>query len=276
MEASDLDQVARSVCDARGYSFLGFVGAGAFKRTYHVKPSAGDSAALKIYQPGFSRERTAREIDAMQRCDHPGVCRLREIFLFDFSGLQFTVTTEEYLPDGTLANRGLLGPVEARALGGQLIDAVDHIASLDLVHRDIKPENIMFRGRTPVIVDFGLVRDLNASSLTQTWLASGPGTPFFASPEQLSNEKNLIDWRSDQFSLGVTLAICAFGNHPFAQNTVIVETVDRVIKRQGPSAQFIDNATKAGLPALVRMLAPWPVQRYRKPAELIAAWQAQA
>jgi len=88
---------------------------------------------------------------------------------------------------------------------------------LDLVHRDIKPANIMFKEglETPVLVDFGIVRDLAATSLTQTWSPIGPGTPFFASPEQLNNEKHLIDWRSDQFSLGVTLYFARTARHPY-------------------------------------------------------------
>ncbi len=274
MNSDDLDTIARAVCDAKKYKFLGFVGAGAFKRTYHVElPSS--AIALKIYQPGVSKERTEREIEAMQRCSHRGVCRLEDIFEFENESVKYTVTMEEFLPDGTLAARLPLEISEVRSLGGYLIDALAHIASLGLVHRDIKPDNILFRGEFPVLVDFGLVRDLSASSLTATWAPSGPGTPFFASPEQLRNEKSLIDWRSDEFSLGVTLAISAFGVHPFAQNANVVETVEQVVSRIGPNAQFVDTANEVGLSALVKMVAPWPIGRYRRPQDLVSAWETQ-
>jgi serine/threonine protein kinase len=279
LDANELDRIARLVCQTQGYGFVGFVGAGAFKRTYCVQVSDGNSVALKVYSPGFSRERTEREIDAMKRCSHVGVSRLIDIFTVEEQALQYTVTTEEFLPDGNLAaeiaRRGLFKPSDVRALGARLIDALSHISSLGLVHRDIKPENIMFRGEAPVIVDFGLVRDLTASSLTQTWLANGPGTPFFASPEQLRNQKSLIDWRSDQFSLGVTLAICAFGYHPFARNASAGETIDLVMKRTGPDSKFVADAEKAGLSALVRMVSVWPVERFRTVVSLAVAWEAQ-
>jgi serine/threonine protein kinase len=164
---------------------------------------------------------------------------------------------------------------EARSFGAQLVSAVAHIASHELVHRDLKPENILFRadGVTPVIVDFGIVRDLVDTSLTETWLMRGPGTPFFASPEQLRNEKDLIDWRSDQFSLGVLISISLFGLHPYGENGLMPQQiVDRVSERGAQSARFVESA-RAELPVLVRMTAPWPVQRLRKPEQLVGSWE---
>src|ERR1019366_6088976 len=112
---------------------------------------------------------------------------------------------------GTLGDRlksGLCTRDAVKALGSGLIRAIEHLHGLGLVHRDIKPENVMYRARDsdqPVIVDLGLVRDLAASSITQSWFAQGPGTPLFAAPEQLNNRKELIDWRADQFAVGVSL-----------------------------------------------------------------------
>lgn len=133
----------------------------------------------------------------------------------------------------------------------------------------------MFRagGSTPVIVDFGLVRDLVNTSLTQTWLMRGPGTPFFAPAEQLRNEKAMIDWRSDQFSLGVVVALSAFGFHPYQEDgTSPTQTVEHVAERSAPTGRFLDAATQSGMPYLVRMTAPWPVERFRTPEELERAW----
>lgn len=272
-------EVAQAYCSANGHLFVGPVGAGAFKETFHVVLATKEQQALKVFQPGFSPERTSREISAMQRCSHPNIARLTAIAQFYHDGVQYLLSIEEFLSGGTLSSRlqgGLLSRDEMRNIGGQLVSAVAHIASLDLVHRDIKPDNILFRadGSTPVVVDFGLVRDLVRTSLTGSWFMRGPGTPYFASPEQLCNEKPLIDWRSDQFSLGVVVALSTFGFHPYQEQAAsLAQTVERVAERRPQTIRFTDAAQQASMAFLSQMTAAWPVERFRTPADLQRAWE---
>ena len=185
------------------------------------------------------------------------------------------------MPGGTLSLRlegARLTRSETCGIALQLADAVEHIASIGLVHRDLKPDNILFRedAATPVIVDFGLVRDLTDTSLTESWFLRGPGTPFFAPPEQLRNEKSMIDWRADQFSLGVLLAISLFGLHPYqGEGAPSQQTVERVAQRAAHGAWFIDAAQKADLGLLIKMTAQWPVDRFRTTRELCEAWKSR-
>jgi serine/threonine protein kinase len=119
-----------------------------------------------------------------------------------------------------------------------------------------------------------LVRDLGGTSLTQTWLMQGPGTPFFAPPEQLRNEKTLIDWRSDQFSLGTVVTLSVLGFHPYQEDgSTPQQTVERVVERAPQTQRFLVAATQSGMPFLIRMTAPWPVERFRLPDDLERAWQ---
>jgi len=199
----DLAEVAKSICDSEELILRRCVGGGAFKRAFRVEWAPGESYALKVINGPASAPRTLREIDALKKCNHPNIARLVAADSHYFHEVQYDFTLEEFLSGGTLTTRllrhGNLDNEETLKLGQALIDALGHVASLDLVHRDIKPDNIMFRddSRTSVLVDFGLVRDLSASSLTHTWVNRGPGTPYFAAPEQLNNQKRLIDWRTD-------------------------------------------------------------------------------
>lgn len=274
----DLTHLAQIICDERGLKFVRRVGEGSFKETFEVLSKEGLQLALKLRKATIVSKRDLRETEAMLRCNHKNIARLVSVDLTEYNGQNVLVTLEEFLPGGTLTSKGTLAPPECLQIGSQLIDALAHLASLGLVHRDIKPDNMMFRGdhATPVITDFGIVRDLGDSSITPTWAALGPGTPFFSSPEQLNNQKDMIDWRSDQFSLGITLAFMTFASHPYAlTGDSDQRTVERVAAREGPDKRFPVTAEAGGLAVLTRMVAPWPVDRFRGPHLLADAWQGQ-
>jgi len=268
--------VALAICEKNGYLFGGPAGEGAFKHTFRVE-IGGVPRALKLFKEPPT-ERSTREIQAMIRCDHVNVAKLVAVDKISLDASIVYYQIEEYLSGGTLTDR--VGRLDASTISGlavALSGALHHIGSHDLVHRDLKPDNIMFRDSSnahPVIVDFGLVRDLSATSLTATWQMRGPGSPFFAAPEQLNNEKELIKSWTDQFGLGVTLAYSLFQVHPYAHpGDSAAAIVARVADRQRPSAAFIAACASTGLHALTRMVLPFPVQRYLTTNDLMNAWR---
>jgi serine/threonine protein kinase len=278
----DLQRVAQSVCNTEGFTFVREIGGGTFKRVFLVGDAGGISYALKIVAE--STPRIPREEKAMQRCDHPNIARLIRVGKHVFEDRCYDFFLEEYLSGGSLADRlrgqGQLDNRSMLTLGTSLIGALGQLDGLSIVHRDIKPENIMFRpdGITPVLTDFGLVRDLAASSITPTWALSGPGTPYWSAPEQLNNDKPLQDWRTDQFSLGIVLYFARFGRHPYqhpGEQLFHPDTVTRIANRGLRSDDFFADVRAANLPCLVVMTEPWPIQRFRRPDDLASAWLAQ-
>lgn len=276
--SSVLHKVAASICNKLGLYFVGASGEGAFKQTFHVVNKEGLHIALKVYKTSRVSERTQREIEAMLKCDHPNIAKLLMVDIYEYCGKKYLFLLEEFLLGGTLSEkikREQFSIIEFHSIGKSLISALSHIASHNLVHRDIKPDNIMFRkdGKTPVLVDFGLVRDLSNKSLTQTWLMQGPGSPFYSAPEQLNNQKELIDWRTDQFSLGITFSLCLFGIHPYQREKAEIEdVVIRIAERKGYSGYFESLCINNRLELLLKMVSPWPVDRYRTPILLENAW----
>lgn len=73
-----------------------------------------------------------------------------------------------------------------------------------IVHRDVKPSNLMIdeSGKTWV-TDFGLARCQNNHSVTLS--GNLVGTMRYMSPEQATGRAELIDHRTDVYSLGATL-----------------------------------------------------------------------
>lgn len=270
-------EIAIGICESKSFAKPLFIGAGAFKEAYLTRTPADLPVALKVFDPNKCNLcRAEREIASMKQCKSPFIGKLHDwgTFKDKYRG-SFLFVIEEYIDGGTLADR--LGSTCHSAIqicnyGVALLNAVSHLREKLLVHRDIKPDNIMFRldDDAPILVDFGLVRDLSSVSLTQTYLQQGPGTPFFASPEQLNNDKHLIDWRSDQFSIGVVLGICLTGNHPYQQpGQTEMQTVNQVITRATCSSEFSCKANEAGCGFLTKMVLPWPVDRFARPDLII-------
>ncbi|WP_175673480.1 serine/threonine protein kinase [Burkholderia ambifaria] len=273
---ADLADVARRLCVTIDATFVEPLGSGAFKQVFLIE-KAGQQLALKIstisegLQPRFERE-----VAALRECNHSAITKIFDCLPYRELATVYWATTEEYLPGGTLSARQqgeAISIHEIRGIGLTLAHALAHLDSKNLVHRDIKPANILFRSSNePVLTDFGLVRMLDASSLTEDFVFQGPGTPFYSAPEQLNNNKAAIDWRTDQFGLAVVLAECALNYHPyFCPGMTRQETVQSVAEYKNIPERTAHDLTNIGLVALIRALQPWPISRYRWPSDFINA-----
>lgn len=268
MSDSQLFDIAKKLCDIKKIELIGYIGKGAFKETFLVRID-DLTFALKIADPKkVNIERLRREISCANKCDSPYIVTIKESDSIIIDGICYYFIIEEYLDGGTLTKR-LENMLITRDfiinITFGLINAIQCLKDNGLVHRDIKPDNIMFKSTQdiPILVDFGLVRDLNAYSLTKSFFIQGPGTPYFASPEQLNNEKSLISWKSDQFSLGIVLAFCISGTHPYGPKFCSPDqAVQNVSLRASPQPWFIDEMNKKRLAFINRMIEPWPIRRF--------------
>lgn len=267
-------EVAQKVCGNLGYEFIAPKGKGAFKETYHIRENGVD-IALKIIDPDKNDlKRLEREINSLILCDSSFICKLHKVDIININHKNYYYIIEQYLDGGNLTNK-ITSPLsidEVKIIGFSILNAIKCLKNNGLVHRDIKPDNIMFNAESkyPLLVDFGLVRDLSATSLTQSWIMRGPGTPYFSSPEQLNNEKYLIDWKSDQFSLGIVLGICLTGRHPYSLPDMSPdEVVSYVAERRKVQNWFIEEMEKISFQPILKMVEAWPIRRYIDIEQLI-------
>lgn len=275
--ALNLDAAAAQLCQQCGFEFRGLLGRGAFKSAY-LAVYNGAPFALKLAAVSGGTDRLVREAEALRDCEHPSIAKLFQAFAHSHAGHQLWVVYEEYLGGGTL-EAGLkqwpITPDSVRYVGIGLAEALEHLHDKRLVHRDIKPANIMFRGgsdKRPVLTDFGIVRMLDQPTLTHAFMQMGPGTPAYAAPEQLNNEKSLIDWRTDQFDLGLVLAECLLGHHPWAASGKSShDAILTVASRQELPAASAQRLHDLGFASLTQALKVWPVARYRRPTDFIDA-----
>lgn len=117
--------------------------------------------------------------------------------------------------DDLIVERGKLGESEVLDIAIGVASGLNFAHQQgQLVHRDIKPGNILFgHNHTPKVVDFGLaVTPETADTNEEVW-----GTPYYVSPERLEGIPE--DFRSDMYSLGVSLYHALAGRPPFDANT---------------------------------------------------------
>jgi len=154
----------------------------------HPTPVADESAA-----------RMAREARAAASLSHPNL-----ITVYDFGSDESGPYLVMELVDGPTLMEGSaeIDGAEAIDIGAQVADALAAIHAAGIVHRDVKPGNVILSERGPLLTDFGIALDPNATAeITE------PGkvvaTPSYAAPEVLAGEKPTP--ASDVFSLAVMI-----------------------------------------------------------------------
>ena len=170
------------------------------------------------------QRRFTDEAQAASALNHPNIVTVYDVGTHD--GVPFIVS--EVVEGASLREmlaRAPLAVREALDLGAQMADGLAAAHQAGIVHRDFKPENVMVtRDGRVKILDFGLalvgMRDgVPASEVDVTLTATGiiVGTVPYMSPEQARGAK--VDYRTDQFSLGLTLYEMVTGRRAFSAET---------------------------------------------------------
>ncbi|MBW1809891.1 MAG: protein kinase [Deltaproteobacteria bacterium] len=232
-------------------------------------PLLNIEVALKVLKPQFVKsgnfERIQREVLLARKVSHPGICRLYDIHKED----ETLFITMEYVAGPTLRSlidsKGIVAIDQSVGLICDICDAIAAAHKLEVIHRDLKPGNIVVRGRTQIsILDFGLAKAMNMSSITATDIHVG--TFYYMSPEVLKGKQASV--QSDIYSLGVILYECVTGRPPYVGEGVY--EIGQAIS-QGkpvPPAQFNPQVSAELEEIISRAIAPDPKQRYRTIGDL--------
>jgi serine/threonine-protein kinase PpkA len=254
-----------------GYEILHIIGQGGQAQVYLAeRQHDGLHVALKILDRTLRQDphflaRLVREyklIAALQ--DEPRLTdHIARVYDQGFAG-DYPYLALEFLPCGTLAARIREGITSRNALriAGRVARALDAIHTCGIVHRDLKPANILFRadGR-PVIVDFGLAKDLAVNS-SLTVAGQLVATPRYSSPEQFLGRP--VDARSDLYSLGVVFYEMLTGRKLFEP----IGGADLVYAHLHSPIPRLPAHLAGYQPVLDRLLAKDPKDRFQTAREL--------
>jgi eukaryotic-like serine/threonine-protein kinase len=247
------------------YRLLGQLGAGGMGQVFLGLSAGGRLVAVKVIRaelaadPEF-RARFRREIAAAHKVSGLYTAAVVDA---DVDGLVPWLATA-YVAGPSLAEavseHGPLPAASVLALAAGLAESLTAIHAAGVTHRDLKPSNVLLAVDGPRVIDFGISRAAEATSMTRAGFVMG--SPGFMSPEQA--EGHDVGPASDMFSLGAVLAFAATGDGPFGGGSTAA-LVYRVVH----SPANLDHVPDEVRPLAERCLAKDPSHRPAA-AELLA------
>ena len=201
-----------------GYRLRARLGAGGMGRVYLASTPGGRRVAIKVVRPELGddpdfRTRFRQEIAAAQRVR--GLYTAELLSADPDATLPFLITA--YVPGPSLqravADHGPMPAETVIRLVAGVAEALQAIHAAGVVHRDLKPSNVLLAPDGPRVIDFGIARAAEATSVTGSGIRVG--SPQFMAPEQIRG--TTATPAVDVFALGSVAAFTLLGRVPFGE-----------------------------------------------------------
>ncbi len=267
------------------YRLIEPIGEGGMGVVYRAEQdSPKRTVALKVMRSAFPSQSAERrfehESQVLGLLEHPNIARVFEAGTATGNGQRIPFFAMEFVQGVSITKFVTIHSLDTDAkleLFQQICEAVQHAHQKGVIHRDLKPANILVdeSGRVKVL-DFGVARvfssDSDDEAAPHTYAGQILGTVQYMSPEQASGDPDLLDTRSDVYSLGVVLFELLAGSLPNdVKGKTLHEAISIIKEVDALSLHSVDRAYRGDLATIVaKALAKERDRRYQTVSEFSA------
>ena len=244
-----------------------------------IHTATNTNVAIKVLLPTLLTSARARyyferEAELIASLDHPNIVSIRDSGIIH-GQYYFVMQYVEGQPLSRYVSSQKLSFRERVILFSKICSAISYAHQQGVMHRDLKFGNILVDKRgEPHILDFGLAKAVGASehaakeamvTVTGQW----SGSLSTMSPEQAAGQPDLIDVRTDVYSLGVILYHMLTGHYPYEVSAPTLQVLQNIQKAEVVRPRQIIRKFDSDVEAiLLTALAKERAERYQSVAEL--------
>ena len=252
------------------YEIISKIGSGGMADVYKAKDhKLNRFVAVKVMKPEFRADKAfiskfRVEAQSAAGLEHPNIVNVYDVG--DDNGVNFIVmelvegiTLKEYIE-----KKGRLAVREATSIAIQVSMGLDAAHHNNIVHRDVKPQNIIISTDGKVkVTDFGIARAASSNTISSNVM----GSVHYSSPEQARG--GYSDYKSDVYSLGITLYEMLTGHVPFDGDTTVAIAIKHLQEEMQSPRKYVPDLPKSIVQIIYKCTQKSPDRRYADMAELV-------
>jgi serine/threonine-protein kinase len=148
----------------------------------------------------------------------------------------------------------------------QIASALKCAHAKNIIHRDVKPHNILITTEGNVkVADFGIAKATTSSTITNSDRIVG--SAHYISPEQAKG--NVVDFKTDIYSLGVVIYEMVTGNVPFNADSPIAVALKHIQEDVEPPININKNIPNGLNNIILKALEKEKFKRYHTASEIL-------
>ena len=252
------------------YEIINRIGSGGMADVYKaMDEKLNRMVAVKVLKPEFREDKTfiakfRTEAQAAAGLSHPNVVNVFDVgedrgVYYIVMELVEGITLKDYIN-----RKGKLSVKEATSIAIQVSMGLEAAHNRGIVHRDVKPQNIIISTDGKVkLSDFGIAKATSSNTISSNVM----GSVHYSSPEQVRG--GYSDYKSDIYSLGITLYEMVTGRVPFDGDTTVAIAIKHLQEEIEAPSKYTPNLPFSLEQIILKCTQKSPDRRYKNMAELI-------